>query len=188
MAPTALLGNILAKKESTMAGRIPRISERWLYDPDLPSGAIELDTPAWFEWLEGATTISFSYPIFEPSCGYIVGFMTVRKERKQRGYQYWSGYRRWNGRLRKRYVGPSRQVTKARLEAIALAFGQEGADARTAAEVARKEEEAVQWQEPAPSLQPSREESRALVLDVTSEEQRNMDNEVPSATKRAALC
>jgi hypothetical protein len=68
-----------------MAGKIPRISEQWLYDPDLPTGEIELDTPAWFEWLEAATTISFSYPIFEPTCGYIVGFMTVRKERKQRG-------------------------------------------------------------------------------------------------------
>ena len=128
-----------------MAGRRARISERWLYDPALPSGEIELDTPAWFAWLEAATTISFSYPIFEPSCGYIVGFMTVRKERKQRGYQYWSAYRRWSGRLRKRYVGRSRQVTLARLEAIAERFRQEGADERAGAEVARKEEETVQW-------------------------------------------
>lgn len=164
-----------------MAGKIPRISERWLYDPDLPTGAIELDSAAWFEWLEAATTISFSYPIFEPACGYIVGFMTVRKERKQRGYQYWSAYRRWNGRLRKRYVGPSRQVTLTRLEAIAEGFRQEGAAQRAAAEVARKEEQAVQWQEPTPSSQPSGEEGRALVLDVTREEPRNMDNAVPTA-------
>jgi hypothetical protein len=162
-----------------MAGKIPRISERWLYDPDLPTGAIELDTPAWFAWLEAATTISFSYPIFEPACGYIVGFMTVRKERKQRGYQYWSGYRRRNGRLRKRYVGPSRQVTRARLEAIAEAFRQEGADERAAAEVARKEEEVVQWQEPAAAPQPACAEGQALVLDVTREEPCNMDNAVP---------
>jgi hypothetical protein len=128
-----------------MAGRRARISERWLYDPGLPSGEIELDTPAWFEWLEAATTISFSYPIFEPSCGYIVGWLTVRKERKQRGHQYWSAYRRWSGRLRKCYVGPSRQVTLARLEAIAERFRQGGADERPGAEVARKEEETVQW-------------------------------------------
>ena len=164
-----------------MAGKIPRVSECWLFGPDLPTGEVELDTPAWFEWLERATTISFSYPIFEPSCGYIVGFMTLRKERKQRGYQYWSAYRRRNGRLQKRYVGPSKQVTKVRLEAIAEGFQQEGAAQRAAAEVARKEEEAVQWQEPPPSPQPSREEDRALVLDVTREEPRNMDNAVRAA-------
>jgi len=186
MKSTALLGNILAKKEGTMAGRIPRISGQWLYDPALPTGEVELDTPAWFEWLERATTISFSYPIFEASCGYIVGFITVRKERKQRGYYYWSAYRRRNGRLQKRYVGPSRQVTKARLEAIAEGFGQEGAEQRAAAEVARKEEEAVQWQEQPPSPQPSTEEGRALILDVTREEPRNMDNVVANATSAKA--
>jgi hypothetical protein len=163
-----------------MAGKIPRISEQWLYDPTLATGAIHLDTPAWFAWLEAATTISFSYPIFEPSCGYIVGFMTVRKERKQRGYQYWSAYRRQNGRLRKRYVGPSRQVTLARLEVIAEGFRQEGAARRAATEVARKEEEAVQWQEQTSVPQSSSEEGRALVLDVTREEPRNMDNAVQS--------
>ena len=161
-----------------MASKIPRVSERWLYGVDLPTEEVELDTPAWFEWLERATTISFSYPIFEPSCGYIVGFMTVRKERKQRGSQYWSAYRRRNGWLWKRYVGPSRQVTKARLEAIAEGYRQEGAAQRAAAEVARKQEEAVQWQEPTPSPQPSTEEGRALILDVTREEPRNMDNAV----------
>jgi len=130
-----------------MAGKIPRISEQWLYAPDLPSGQIQVDTSAWFEWLEAETSISFSYPLFDPACGYIVGFMTVRKERKQRGYQYWSAYRRRNGRLRKRYLGASRSVTHARLEAIAEAFRQEGAAQRAAAEVAQKEEEAVGvWQ------------------------------------------
>lgn len=170
-----------------MAGKLPRVSERWLYSPALPTGEVELDTPTWFEWLERATTISFSYPIVEPSCGYIVGFMTVRKERKQRGYQYWSAYRRRNGRLRKRYVGVSRQVTLARLEAIAEGFRQEGAARRAAAEVARKEEEVVQWQEPTPSPQPSTEEGRALVLDVTSEEPRNMDNAVPQPITKVGL-
>jgi hypothetical protein len=169
-----------------MARKIPRVSEQWLYDPQVPTGEIRLDSAAWFEWLERATTISFSYPNFEPSCGYIVGFLTVRKERKQRGYQYWSAYRRRNGRLQKRYVGPSRQVRLARLEAIAEGYRQEGAEQRAAAEVARKEEEAVQWQEQAPMPQPSGEEGRALVLDVTSEEPRNMDNGVRSATSAAA--
>ncbi len=166
-----------------MARKIPRVSEQWLYDPHSPTGEIRLDSAAWFEWLEATTSVSFSYPLFDPACGYIVGFMTVRKERKQRGYQYWSAYRRRNRRLQKRYVGRSRQVTLARLEAIAKRFGQEGAAQRAAAEVARKEEEVVQWQEPPPSPQPSTEEGRALILDVTREEPRNMDNAVTAANE-----
>ncbi len=161
-----------------MAGKIPRISGQWLYDPQGPVGGIQLDTPAWFMWLEAATTISFSYPLFDPVCGYIVGFMTLRKERRQRGYQYWSAYRRRNGKLRKRYLGPSRFVTRARLEAIAEAFRKEGAVQRAAADVARKQEESVQWQEHTPAPQPSCDEGRALVFDVTREEPCNMDNTV----------
>jgi hypothetical protein len=178
----SVLGNIFAKKEGIMAGKIPRVSERWLYGRNLPTEKIELDTAAWFVWLEAATSVSFSYPIFDPACGYIVGFMTVRKERKQRGYEYWSAYRRQNGRLRKCYLGASRSVTRARLEAIAAAFRSEGAAQRAATEVAQKEEERIQWQEPPPSPRTSSEEGCALVLDVTTEEPRNMDNAVRRAT------
>jgi hypothetical protein len=149
----------------------------------LVSGEIRLDTLAWFAWLEAETSISFSYPLFDPACGYIVGFMTVRKERKQRGHEYWSAYRRRNGRLRKRYLGASRSVTRARLEAIAAAFQSEGAAQRAAADLAQKEEERVQWQEPLPSPQMSSEEGRAMVLDVTREEPRNMDNAVARAAR-----
>ena len=174
-----MLGNILAKKVDEMAEKIPRVSERWLYAADLPSGGIELDSEAWFAWLESETSLSFSYPLFDPACGYIVGFMTVRKERKQRGRLYWSAYRREHGRLRKRYLGAARTVTQARLNAVGVAFRQDGAEQRAAVEVARKEEEAVQWQEPLPTPQPPREEGRALlILDVTSKESRNMDNAV----------
>jgi hypothetical protein len=172
-----------------MASKVPRISEQWLYDSQVAGGEIALDSAAWFAWLEAATAISFSYPLFDPACGYIVGFMTVRKERKQRGYRYWSAYRRQNGRLRKRYVGPSQQVTRARLEAIAAAFLLEGAEQRAAAAVAPQEEAVVQWQEPTtPVLQPSHDDGPRRVLDVTSEEPRNMDNVVVGATPSARRC
>ncbi len=163
-----------------MTSRIPRISAGRLSDPNRPTEDIQVDTPAWFAWLEAATSISFAYPIVEPGSNVLVGFMTVRKERKQRRYQYWSAYRRRNGRLRKRYLGPSRQVTLAQLEAIAEGFRHEGAPQRAAADVARKEEETVQWQEQPPVPQEVRTEGHALVLDVTSEEPRNMDNVVRS--------
>ena len=139
-----MLGNICRKKGSTMAAKRARVSEQWLYSADLPTEKIQLDSAAWFAWLSAGATLSFSYPIFDRRCGYIVGFMTVRKERKQRGNEYWSAYRRQNGRVRKRYLGASRSVTRARLEAIAAAFQSERAAQRVAAEVARTEEEGVQ--------------------------------------------
>jgi hypothetical protein len=83
---------------------------------------IALDSAAWFAWLEAPTTISFAYPVFDASCGYIVGVMTVRKERRQRGGCYWSAYRRQGGRLRKVYLGPTAVVTRARLDAAARSF------------------------------------------------------------------
>jgi LuxR family maltose regulon positive regulatory protein len=54
--------------------------------------------------------------------GYIDGFMTVRKERRQRGGVYWSAYRRQGRRLRKIYLGPSSVLTKAQLVVVAAHF------------------------------------------------------------------
>jgi len=102
-----------------MATKPPRISGQWVYDGALPAGSVQLDTPAWFAWLAAATTTRFSYPLFDPQVGYIVGFMTVRKERRQRGGQYWVAYRREGGQVRKVYIGSSGAVTTERLQAIA---------------------------------------------------------------------
>jgi hypothetical protein len=85
-------------------------------------GGLRLDTPAWFTWLEDATTHSFAYPIYNAAQGYIEAFLTVRKERRQRGTAYWTAYSHVGGRLRKAYVGRSPAVTDARLRAIAAAF------------------------------------------------------------------
>lgn len=102
-----------------MAANLPRISEQRVYDPMGPDGNVQLDTPAWFAWLAAETSRRFSYGLFDREVGYIVGFMTVRKERRQRGGQYWVAYRRVGGQLRKVYIGSSRAVTAQRLEAIA---------------------------------------------------------------------
>ena len=59
--------------------------------------------------------------------GYIYGFITVRKERRQRGGVYWSGYRRQGRRLRKHYLGRSAELTQARL-AQAAALWETGAE------------------------------------------------------------
>ncbi len=80
---------------------------------------IRVDTPAWVAWLDATTTTSFAYPIDNAAQGYIEAFMTVRKERRQRGGAYWSVYWHVGGRMRKAYVGRAAAVTDARLRAIA---------------------------------------------------------------------
>jgi len=82
-------------------------------------GGPELDSTAWFTWLDAATTTSFAYPIDNAAQGYIEGWMTVRKERRQRGGVYWTVYWHVGGRMRKAYVGRAAAVTDARLRAIA---------------------------------------------------------------------
>jgi hypothetical protein len=87
-----------------------------------PEGAIQLDTPAWLAWLERPTTTSFAYPIYDGRVGYIRGFMTVRKERRGRGSQYWVAYQRVAGRLHKIYLGRSGQLTQSQLAGVAGRF------------------------------------------------------------------
>lgn len=95
------------------------VSEQWVYGPGLPDSGLRLDRPGWFAWLEAPTTTSFSYPLFDRQRGYISGFMTVRKERRQRGGSYWTVYRRQGQQLRKIYLGSSSRLTRARLEVVA---------------------------------------------------------------------
>jgi hypothetical protein len=102
-----------------MTKSIPIVQDGFVVDDHTPGPTIYLDTPAWFAWLEAPTTTRFSYALFNRTQGYIDGFMTVRKERRQRGTTYWSVYRRQGPRLRKLYVGPATALTQTRLEQIA---------------------------------------------------------------------
>jgi hypothetical protein len=101
-----------------MTKSIPTVRKDRL-DLDTAAPAIHLDTPAWFAWLEEPTTTRFSYGLFNRSQGYIDGFMTLRKECRQRGTAYWTAYRRQGRRLRKIYIGRSTLLTQASLEQIA---------------------------------------------------------------------
>ena len=105
-----------------MSAKTPTVSAHWVYDPAQPTEAIRLDTPAWLAWLDAATTTRFAYPVFDPAHGYIAGFMTVRKEQRQRGGAYWVAYRRCRGQLRKVYLGRADTLTQARLDMTAQAF------------------------------------------------------------------
>lgn len=114
-----LLGNISRPRSAKMTKNIPIVEDGIVVDDYTDGPAIRLDTRAWFAWLESPTTTRFSYALFNRARGYIDGFMTVRKEPRQRGTAYWSVYRRQGQRLRKLYVGPSSALTQARLEQIA---------------------------------------------------------------------
>lgn len=102
-----------------MKRKLPTVMEGRVYDPARPDRAIVLDSPAWFVWLEAATTKRFSYPLFDPRVGYSVGFMTVRKERRERGGWYWSVFRRAGTRVHKIYLGRTATLTHTRLAAVA---------------------------------------------------------------------
>lgn len=102
-----------------MTKDIPLVCKARLTDPAHLGPAIPLDSPAWFAWLDAPSTTRFSYAFYNHTAGYIDGFMTLRKERRQRGGAYWSVYRRHHRRLRKLYLGASTLLTHRYLEEVA---------------------------------------------------------------------
>jgi LuxR family transcriptional regulator, maltose regulon positive regulatory protein len=114
-----MLGNISTQEATNMVKNIPTVRQGILVDDRTSGPSIPLDSPAWFTWLEAATTTSFSYALYNRRQGYVDGFMTVRKERRQRGGTYWTAYRRQGHRLCKVYLGPSTALIQARLEEVA---------------------------------------------------------------------
>ncbi len=119
-----------------MSAATPRIwvaawtGRAYVDDAAAGNGHIWLDTPAWVAWLDAATR--FAYPLFDPTKGYMIGVMTVRKEGRARGGAYWTAYRRANGCLRKVYLGRAAAVTQARLAAVAEDLrGKDGTGATT---------------------------------------------------------
>ena len=67
----------------------------------------------WFEWLTSSHHFYFLNS---------VGKFTARKE-KRRNTEYWYAYRKVDGRLRKRYLGSSEQLTDKKLCDSAKSFG-----------------------------------------------------------------
>jgi LuxR family maltose regulon positive regulatory protein len=72
------------------------------------------DETAWLAWLEAHSCFSFHKS---------TGSLSLQKERRPRGKEgYWYAYHRQGRRMLKHYVGPSRNLTLARLEAVARIF------------------------------------------------------------------
>ncbi|HJT55856.1 MAG TPA: LuxR C-terminal-related transcriptional regulator, partial [Ktedonobacteraceae bacterium] len=76
---------------------------------------LTVGTPAWFAWLETASTFSF---VSEE------GLFTARHERsgQQRGGRYWKAYRKKQGKLSSHYLGKSETLSLERLRAVAMAL------------------------------------------------------------------
>ena len=72
--------------------------------------AIAPDSVRWFQLLQNIPSFHF-----HGQCGHY----TARKEKRARGGVYWIAYRHMQGKLRKKYIGPTASVTIARLEEIA---------------------------------------------------------------------
>lgn len=102
-----------------MTRKTATVSDGVLYGEQTHHCNIQLGSSQWFAWLTAPENRSFSYALFNRSAGYIDGFMTVRKEQRQRGAAYWSAYRRHGRRLRKIYLGPSSALTELRLAEVA---------------------------------------------------------------------
>jgi LuxR family maltose regulon positive regulatory protein len=96
--------------EGIVARATPRIHGKILLLPGQPTDPIAVGTPAWFAWLEAATTFAFAEA---------AGSFTARKGRSGRSGAYWKAYSMRGGMLRRAYLGKSSDLTLVRLQAAA---------------------------------------------------------------------
>mgnify|MGYP003402345023 FL=1 len=84
---------------------------------ELPNGkTIQVDSRRWFDWVESSECRSFRFSDGESP-------YTCRKERVKGVEGYWYGYRKVEGKLHKRYIGKSADLTVARLVQIGELLG-----------------------------------------------------------------
>lgn len=88
----------------------PRVDDAVLIDLAGAASRIAVGSPAWYAWLEDATTFAFRSA---------EGSFIARKERRGRTGWYWKAYRKQDGRLHRAYLGKSADLTLDRLTTIA---------------------------------------------------------------------
>ena len=94
-----------------MARTTAQVDGARLILPGHHASPITVDTPAWFAWLEQATTFTFTSP---------AGHFTARKERQARGGGYWKAYRTAQGTLHRVYLGKAQDLSFDRLNHAAM--------------------------------------------------------------------
>ncbi len=89
-----------------MARTAARVEGATLVIPADPPRLIPVGSPAWFAWLESATTFAFTSP---------AGKFTARKEARARGGGYWKAYHTAQGTLHRAYLGKTSDLSLDRL-------------------------------------------------------------------------
>jgi LuxR family transcriptional regulator, maltose regulon positive regulatory protein len=103
-----------------MARATAQVNGGRLVLPGHDTSPITVGTPAWFAWLEQATTFAFTSP---------AGRFTARKERQARGGGYWKAYRTSHGTLHRVYLGRAQDLTLDRLNQAAMTLAATSAHA-----------------------------------------------------------
>jgi class 3 adenylate cyclase len=93
-----------------VARSTPRVVDTVLIGRDDAASSIAVGGPAWYAWLEDATTFAFTSA---------QGSFTARKEQRGKSGWYWKAYRKRAGTLHRAYLGKSSDLTRDRLTAIA---------------------------------------------------------------------
>jgi len=93
--------------------KIPWVADGRLYLSESDTETIQVGSPAWFAWLEEAT--SFAYADAD-------GRFTARLEKTRSGGKYWKAYRRQNGRLGSQYLGQTKSLDLDLLHKTARQF------------------------------------------------------------------
>ena len=96
---------------------MPYTAMPWIKQGQLPGPdgvTIQLDSPAWFAWLETADRFCFASQ-------HLAYRFTARKE-KRRGHFYWYAYMKNASKLHNIYLGKSERLTLDYLEQTALKF------------------------------------------------------------------
>jgi len=93
----------------------PKIMSGLLYTEDILTTGTPVGSPAWFTWLETASTFYYEGR---------TGTFTAHRERRQRGGAYWIAYRRCAGILHRTHLGKSPLLTVSCLDAAASILSQ----------------------------------------------------------------
>jgi LuxR family maltose regulon positive regulatory protein len=109
-----------------MSKKTAKVQHRQLYLNGSDNPVCAVGSPAWFAWLEAATTFRYHSQerqnIFR-GYGPLLPPISLRKEERRRG-ALWYAYKRRHGCLHKRYVGRSARLTLAKLDDVALRLNQ----------------------------------------------------------------
>ena len=101
-----------------MARATPLVERAILVDRLAATPPIPVGTPAWYAWLEHAT--SFAYRD-------AAGHFTARKQRAGRTEGYWRAYRKRAGKVVSAYLGMSAALTLVRLQQAAAVLADDAA-------------------------------------------------------------